>query len=193
MAHTKEQRSAKALCGAKRRNGLPCRKFAGEKTDHLGFGVCALHGGAMISHTKHAHKLMAKQKMITMGQADTEVTALGALLDELHSSTGHVSWLRAQIEKMDPDDLGSLANQAILRLYDGERQIKSQVARLAIQSGVDESNIRVQSLQVAMLGKALKVSCDAIGLPEAKQRELGKELSKQLLAEEQAQRPSYTG
>jgi hypothetical protein len=34
-----------ALCGARRRNGAPCRRPAGWGTTHVGYGACKLHAG----------------------------------------------------------------------------------------------------------------------------------------------------
>lgn len=34
------------ICGARTRNGTPCKKKAGWGTDHLGSGRCKFHGGA---------------------------------------------------------------------------------------------------------------------------------------------------
>jgi hypothetical protein len=50
MAHTKEQRDLHDLCGAKRKNGELCRKFAGEGTDHFGVGHCKYHFGNARNH-----------------------------------------------------------------------------------------------------------------------------------------------
>src|SRR5690349_3505226 len=36
------------ICGAKNRQGQPCKRPAGWGTDHVGSGKCKLHGGASL-------------------------------------------------------------------------------------------------------------------------------------------------
>jgi hypothetical protein len=45
------------LCGAKGRQGTPCRRPAGWGTDHAGFGTCKFHTGSTRTQAKHAEKL----------------------------------------------------------------------------------------------------------------------------------------
>jgi hypothetical protein len=180
MAHTKEQRSANALCGAKRRNGEPCRKFAGEGTDHKGVGRCRLHGGSTPTHKKHALKLNLQRQMVTLGEPDTEVTALDAMLSELAATSGHTSWLRARIANMSEEELATPEGVALVRLYDGERDRRVRIAKLCIEAGVDEAAIRVAEIQMVMLAQALKNACDEAGISEQAQRRLGNSLKQNL-------------
>lgn len=182
MAHTKAQRDQNPLCGAKRRDGGLCRLFAGQGTSHKGIGRCKLHGGATQSHEKHAVKRELQRRMVaesTLG-APEEITALGALLDELYCSSGHVAWLRRQIRDMSQADLATVEGMAVMNLYNGERDRKARVARMAIDSGVDEARIRVMERQCQLLGEALSRACDTAGLSASMRKRVGAALRDEL-------------
>ncbi len=180
MPHTSEQRDQQLLCGAKKKNGELCRSFAGQGTPHPGTGCCKFHGGSTPNHGKRAVALEMKRKMVTLGQPDEDVTALGALLSELYASSGHVAWLRAQIANMAPDELGTIEGQAIMRLYDGERDRKTKIAKLCTEAGVDAAAVRVAEAQVSMLGQALARACDAAGVSTPLRQRIGAALREEL-------------
>ena len=173
------------LCGALRRNGKDrCRKFAGERTSHPGIGPCYLHLGNSRNHNKAAIKRELQKRMVeeaTLGIVEAaEITAKDAILQELAYSTAQVAWLRTQIAAMPPEELGTPYGITITRMYDAERQKKTDVARAAIQSGVDEAHIRVLSQQVTLLGQALAAAAETAGLTEPAKRRLGEALRQEL-------------
>lgn len=150
--------------------------FAGQGTDHVGFGACKLHGGATKNHGKHAVALELKRKMITLGEPVEDVTAVEALLQELFASSGHVAWLRQEISSMDEDDLGTPTGQAMISLYNSERDRKVRIAKLATEAGLDEAQVRIAEAQVLLLADALKRAADAVNMPVKMQRQLGARL-----------------
>lgn len=183
---TPEQRDQVPLCGAKKKNGELCRAFAGQGTQHPGTGACKFHGGSTPNHGKRAVTLEAKRKMITLGEPDQEVTAISALLSELYASSGHVAWLRQQIADMTPEDLGTVEGQAIISLYNSERDRKTRIAKLCTEAGVDEATVRIAEAQVTLLGNALSRACDTAGLSAPMRRRVGSALRDEL-AQVQAQ------
>lgn len=186
MAHTKEQRDHAGLCNARKRNGEHCRAFAGQGTNHPGVGPCKHHLGNTAPHEKRAIALNLKRQMVTYGEPVEDVSALNALLQELAAAVGHTAWLRARISDLSQDELGTTYGVALVRLYDSERDRKARMARLAIESGVDEAKIRVMEGQVRMLGEALARACDLAGLSEPVKRKVGAFLRNEL-AQAQAQ------
>jgi hypothetical protein len=186
MATTPEQRDKHAMCGAKKKNGESCRAYAGQGTDHPGTGACRFHLGTTPTHDKAAITRNLKRQMVTMGEPIEDVTAVSALLSELFASTGHVAWLRQQISGMTEEELGTPEGIAIVRLYDGERDRKTRIAKLCTESGVDEAKVRVAEAQVTILGQALVRACDTAGLSDAVKRRIGAALRDELA---QAQAP----
>src|ERR1035437_9772153 len=136
MAMTRDERSEQALCGAKRKNGEPCRLFAGQGTSHKGIGRCKLHGGSTGTHEKAAIKRGLTKKMVMMGEPVTNVSARQALRQEMGPSTGHVSFLRQARADMGQEELGSPYGVAVTSLYKSERARKTRVAPPRIESGV---------------------------------------------------------
>lgn len=179
---TSEQRDQVPLCGAKKRNGELCRAFAGQGTSHSGSGRCKFHGGATPNHDKRAVTMDLKRRMVTMGEPIEDITAVSALLSELYASTGHVAWLRQQIADMSEDTLATIEGQAIVRLYDGERDRKARIAKLCSEAGVDEAAVRVAETQVTILGNALSRACDTAGLSAEMRRRVGAALREELAA-----------
>jgi methylphosphotriester-DNA--protein-cysteine methyltransferase len=192
MAHTADQRDQRPLCGAKKKNGELCRAFAGQGTSHPGTGRCKFHFGNSESHDKQAVKRELTRRMVTMGEPIEDVTAMSALLSELYASTGHVAWLRQQIADMSPEHLGTIEGQAIIRLYDTERDRKTKIAKMATEAGVDEAQIHVAEAQVTLLGQALARACDAAGVSAPLRQRIGAEL-RTALAEAQTVQPVRLG
>jgi hypothetical protein len=141
VAHTPEQRDKQRLCGAKKKNGEPCRAFAGQGTDHPGYGCCKFHLGATAKHTKHAFILEAQQKMVKLG-GPIEIHALDALLAMLYISSGHVAWLREAIAGLE-EDFGAEKGVALTSLYGEERDRVAKIAKACLEAGVAERQVRV--------------------------------------------------
>jgi hypothetical protein len=190
---TPEQRDQVPLCGAKKKNGELCRAFAGQGTKHPGQGKCKFHGGNTPNHDKRAVTLDLKRRMVTLGEPIENVTAVSALLSELYASTGHVEWLRQEIAVMSEDELAQIEGQAIVRLYDGERDRKTRIAKLCTEAGVDEAAVRVAETQVTILGSALARACDTAGLSAPMRQRLGAALRHELAQAQAApQQPALT-
>lgn len=65
-AHIKRT-STGPTCGATtktaEKKGRPCRKQAGWGTDHLGYGLCRLHGGLLPVHRERAAMMAVREEM----------------------------------------------------------------------------------------------------------------------------------
>jgi hypothetical protein len=181
---TPEQRDQNPMCNARKKNGEACRAFAGQGTKHPGSGKCKFHGGSTPNHDKRAVTMDLKRRMVTLGEPIEDVTAVGALLSELYSSAGHVAWLRQQISAMSPDELGTIEGQAVVRLYDGERDRKTRIAKMCTEAGVDEARVLVAEAQITLMGAALARACDTAGLSPALRQRVGAALRIELAAVE---------
>ena len=171
MAHTPEQRDQHALCGAKKRSdGQPCRKFAGEGTDHFGVGRCRLHGGATPTHRRGAVKQAAKQLVAErerrFGQP-VQVDPGEALLEMLWASYGQVGWLGEEINKLD--DLTTFEARVLVQSHKDERDRTARIAAMALQAGVNERAIRlaeVYGYQIARLVQGILGDLNLTGVQQ---------------------------
>ena len=122
-----------------------------------------------------------KREMVTLGPPDESFSAIEAMLAELAASSGHCAWLRARITNMSEEELGTPEGLAVVKLYDGERDRRVRIARMCVESGVDEAAIRVAEIQMTMLGQALKNALDEANLSATMQKRVGESLRKNLM------------
>lgn len=163
---TPEQRDRNALCGALKRNGKPCRLYAGQGTDHLGIGCCRLHGGNSPNHKKHAvmtrareeaaaaHKYLLEQAM-SFGMV-LDVEPVEALLMSLRLSYGHMAWLRFEIGQMSNEEKVTMTGRVYLRMWDEERERVARIAKSALDAGVQERQIQLAERYGSMLADLIK-------------------------------------
>lgn len=179
MAMTSEERSKYALCGAKRKSGIPCRAFAGQGTDHPGVGACKYHGGATPSHKTHAAKVEAERRMVTMGAPVAGITPAQALKSLLQATTGHVAWLADEVA-----NLGNLEGPEaamLTRLYADERDRLARIAKACLDSGMGRAEVEMAEAQANALAKAINAAMSHVGgLTTEQKREFGFALRRQL-------------
>ena len=178
---TSEQRDQHPLCGAKARTtGEPCRKYAGEGTDHLGFGRCRYHGGSTSAHRKNALKLEAQQRMVASGVQVEDAEPHMVLLQELAMSAGHVGFLREEIAALEPEEIGSARSVVLLGRYDQERDRLTRIAKACSEAGVDEARIRIEEVRAAQMVHTIIAAAKDAGIPNSYVKALGPALRKQV-------------
>lgn len=107
-----------------------------------------------------------------------------ALIEEVQRSTAMVRWLEERIgmwptDVAANDDIGGLPSlvaetskgvpgatdhQAWLLLYRQEREHAAKVAKMAIDAGVAQAQVKIAQVQGAMMSKALRVILTTLGL-----------------------------
>lgn len=173
MPHTPEQRSAHALCGAKRHDGSTCRAYAGQGTDHKGYGQCKNHGGSTPNGNKHALTLEAKQSMVARSVPVANAEPHMVLLEELSYSAGHVGWLRDAITKLDPAEIGGDRSKVLLHRYDDERDRLARIAKVCSEAGVEEARLQIDQARAAMMVSVIRDAAGEIGLNRDQLNALG--------------------
>lgn len=111
------------------RQGSPCKRPAGDRTDHHGFGHCWIHGGNSPTGRQWAARLKAESLIEERRQAYMfyriempPISPEEVLLEEVHRSSAIVRWLEEMIDqwRIEPEDVDAewariQANQAALR------------------------------------------------------------------------------
>ena len=163
------------LCNADKRGGDgKCARPAGWGTEHVGHGLCKLHGGNTRTHKVAAGKSIAAEAVKTYG-LPREVDPRDALLEEVHRTAGAVDWLRGQVEALDPDAVtwgvteakkstgkdGDSVTQAAavnvwVQLYQQERKHLVDVSKAAISAGIEERRVRLAEQQGALLAGVIR-------------------------------------
>jgi hypothetical protein len=190
MAHTKEQRDRHALCGARRKSGEPCRKFAGEGTNHPGVGRCKYHLGNTKDHQKHAVKTEAQRRLLAIGEPLT-VNPIDALLWTVNLSAGHLEFIRRELASYN--DAETFEREVLLRVYNDERDRLARTAKLAIDAGVAERAVKLAETYGEMLAQLITGVLDDLSLNGRQRAEVPTVLKRHLLAvDAQAQTRALT-
>jgi hypothetical protein len=153
VPHTREQRDKHALCSAKKKNGEPCRKFAGEGTDHPGVGRCKYHLGRTDAHKKNAVKVEAQRRLMVIGK-EIDIDPINALLWTVRLSAGHCFLIQSELAK-HKQPTKTFEGQVLLRLWNEERERLAKTAKLAVDAGVAEKAIRLAETYGEMLAKLI--------------------------------------
>lgn len=154
-------RQTTPICGGKRRDGGICCQTAGWGTQHPGVGACKRHGGSVSTHNTKAARETAMQRAIIYG-APINISPDYALLQEVHRTAGHVAWLGAQIAEFEhPAQLSMLTAagvrpSVILSMYQEERKHLVHVCKAALDSGIQERQIRLIETQANMMVQVLQ-------------------------------------
>ena len=77
-----KERPVGEKCGAKNREGNPCKNAAGKNTDHVGFGYCANHTGSTPNGGKHAEKERAAWLERLSNELDPSVKFMADVRDD---------------------------------------------------------------------------------------------------------------
>jgi hypothetical protein len=175
VAHTSKQRDGMRLCGAKKKNGQTCRAFAGQGTTHPGVGRCKFHFGNTKNHSVHAAKVEAQElaaEYIAQFGESHEVDPATALLGVLHLSAGHLNWIRTELANLADKD--SLKGQALMRLWDEERDRIARISKMALDVGVAAKQVELAQKYGEQLAALLQaVFYDpTLGLTKAQQSRL---------------------
>ncbi|GHE47419.1 hypothetical protein GCM10017673_56600 [Streptosporangium violaceochromogenes] len=173
-------------CHGKKRgeDGGWCHRPEGWGTDHAGTGRCKLHGGATQTHKAAAKAEAARRAVATYG-LPREVDPAVALLEEVHRTAGHVTWLAEVVGDLGQDDLvwsvaeevdriggiaaGSetthkAAPSVWLDLYQRERKHLTDVCKTAIAAGIAERQVRLAEQQGAIVVDVIRRILDRLSL-----------------------------
>jgi hypothetical protein len=167
-------------CGAKSRSGGACRRPAGWGTNHVGYGRCKLHGGNTRNHQQAARRQQAAEAVASL-RLRRDVDPTTALLEEVHRAAGHVAWLGEMVGQLDeqhvvhgvvrtvqhPDGSRTVEARAgvnvWVRLYQGERDRLVRAAKVAIDAGVAEHEVRITEQQAAQLAQVITAILSDLG------------------------------
>lgn len=152
-------------CNGHNRQRLPCMRWP-----RKGSTVCPRHGGMTPNALRSAKENVAKAEYekamqgrgrnpVTYGDKK-EVSAIDALLDEVHWTAGHVEWLRKKVQETEEADLVKGITKVVrdnegsetsttetapniwLNLYDRERKHFVTVCTAALKAGIEERLIK---------------------------------------------------
>lgn len=155
-------------CGAKKTDGSgrTCTKPAGWGTDHPGYGRCKWHFGS----TRALKIAAAREEFRERFYGDeVQIEPTEAILEEIRRSAGHVRWLHTMILKFDQELEGADAGKVLLqvgdngfqkaawtKLYAEERAHLVKTAKLALDAGVAERQVKLAESHGELMAQVLR-------------------------------------
>jgi hypothetical protein len=151
-----------AKCGAKTQSGGSCKNKAGFRTSHPGFGKCFKHGGASENGTKAAARAAV---MAMASEADAEPSEV--LLKAIRCDWGAVQYVQSRLSEINqkiieaegnPDaTLAAVTEMGLWQdLYKGWVDQSAKHAKMALDAGVQERQIRLSEMIGAQFAIALQ-------------------------------------
>lgn len=158
--------SERETCHAKTRSGRRCASapMAGQR-------VCRMHGGASPNAKAAAERRLAAERAANAiekfgGRRDIDPAA--ALLEEVHRTAGHVSWLESQIAEGQVDiaqsTLRGVEPSVWMQLYNTERNRLIAVTKAALDAGIAERQVQLAEAQGLMLASVIRAILDDLEL-----------------------------
>lgn len=118
-------------CEARARKGTLCAHPAGYRTDHLGAGRCACHGGSTPSQRKHVTQERALDFARDALCAEIEADLLAAMMRAARLACGVTAYQRQRIATMQR--LTRADEEALERAV----LMQSRVAKAALDAGIE--------------------------------------------------------
>lgn len=156
------------VCGAWiSRREKHCEQPKGQGTDHPGSGHCKWHFGSTEAGKEYAAKEAGMQ--ILKYTTPLEIDPTAALLQELYRTAGQVRYLDSKIGEWELDTTEEIPDnqRQWLLVHRAERKHLAAVAKLALDAGVAEREIRLAELQGAILADAIEKILDRMQLTPA--------------------------
>lgn len=156
-------------CGAKKANkdNEFCTHPAGFGTDHVGIGKCKFHGGCTPTGRGAAAKAAVRMKVAFLGDltAVEDLDPSDALLSVVRNTAAVVAWLQERLAAWDREDFEpetvqilnkdgdvtgtklvdefGLQRSAYLSVYGEERDRLARSAKMALDAGIAERQVRI--------------------------------------------------
>lgn len=143
------------------KDGL-CHRPAGWGTQHVGIGVCKLHGGNAPNVIKAAQKVMLEQGAATYG-LPSNISPIEALTEELHRTHGHVLDRLFHLQMLTPDEVLSGPGADLRRNYLEERKHLVEVAQVLTRGGAEQQIGRYIGMQADLLDRGIAWLMAALG------------------------------
>jgi hypothetical protein len=135
--------------------------------------VCRSHGGSAAQNRaageRRHREEQARAAVVTYG-LPREVEPAQALLEEVHRTAGHVTWLGDLVAELERGELAQWSEAAGRRpsiwveLYQTERAHLARVAKSAIDAGIAERQVHLAEQQGELLAVVIRRILDDLAL-----------------------------
>ena len=158
-------------CGAQTNpdfnDARPCRQMKGHRTDHVGAGHCWLHTGRSRNGERHAMREQARNALATL-KIDGAVDPVTSLYEAVAVAAWREYGLRMMLEQRDAlfgaDHLGDQREDVVSQMHADALKTRAQVAKMAVDAGLDERMVRLAERQADVLVRLVDVVLEAAGV-----------------------------
>lgn len=163
-------------CHGRNRRGEPCAYRAGRGTDHVGAGLCHLHGGSSPGGKIQAEKIAARSAIEALGiPGDGDPRA--ALAAAVSAARGmHDALARLVREATEADELALRSIVVRLGLFSESIDRLARVAKLATDANLGERQVRIAEEQGRVIVEVLRSAMARAGLGDYQRAELERHL-----------------
>ncbi|RIK11182.1 MAG: hypothetical protein DCC49_01155 [Acidobacteria bacterium] len=161
-----------------------------------GLTVCWKHGGASPASLAKRQRFLDEQaasKAVKAYGGRRDIDPAEALLEEVHRTAGHVSWLEHQIAvgsaALTEVTPGGTKTSVWVELYNTERNRLIAVTKAALDAGIAERQVQLAEAQGLMLASVIRAILDDLEL-SAIQRDKAPDVIRQHLLAASAVRTS---
>lgn len=160
-------------CGARRRDGEPCRNPAGYKTAHVGIGRCHIHGGNTPTHVRAARVEIERREAARLG-IPVEVDPGEAIMAALWSAMGSLIYYQGRVSELEEVTVTEkgpggasreTAHPLVTLLHQAELQV-ANISAAALRAGVEERRVRMAERDATAVFGAINAALAACGLGE---------------------------
>ena len=134
--------SDKPRCGAKKRSGGTCQNFAGQATDHPGYGQCSRHGGATESGRKSASRQKALDTARRYAITEVAIDPMEAMLSAIRLAAGIRQSYLVEMTEVDAAKDPEKYERLRLALRQANREL-AQTSGETVRAGVAERQVRL--------------------------------------------------
>lgn len=181
-------------CGAATNplNGAtPCRMRKGYRTDHVGTGNCWLHGGRSPNGERHATRERVLNALATL-RLEAGIDPITSLYEAVAVAAWREYGLRMMLQQRDAlfgaNHLGDQVEDVVASMHAEALRIRAQVAKMAVDAGLDERMVRLAERQADVLVRLVDVVLDGAGV-KGPARDRGRAAASSFLAETAEYRP----
>jgi hypothetical protein len=160
-------------CGAKKRNGEPCRQRAGRGTDHPGIGRCKHHGGSTPGHNSS----LARKHAVDFMGAPIDISPIQAIIWCIRITAGEVQFLSDELVKLtEKDDWieSTISGKQLNVLQRSRAEAQDRLvsySKIAIGLGLAERSVRLAESFGVLIARLLEGIRDQLSLTPAQAKQ----------------------
>lgn len=155
--------------GHSRQTGKPCGNVAGFRTDHVGGGLCFVHGGMTPNGIANGKRKVTEARVanaLATLHIETSVDPTSALLEALRVACWKEAGLRRMLAErpalFGPDHLDDDRPDVVATMHDHALDLRAKIAKMAIDAGIDAALVRIAERQAEVTIRAIQAALDVM-------------------------------